>query len=321
MGLESTIICADNSEYSRNGDFPPNRFAAQVDAINMLCNAKVNANAESSVGLMTLAGRSASILVTSTRDPGRIFTCLHDVSFDGLSDFVAGIQKAQLALKHRQNTLQRQRIVAFISSPILVEVEVLVKLGKNLKKNNVSVDVVNIGLEGENQAKIDAFIGAVNSNDSSRVLHVAPGQNLADALMNSNIYMERDGAATGSADAGLNGVDPAADPELAMALRVSMEEELARQAAARAAEENAGSGEEQGKAEDKPAASGEASASSAAAGTSYDDNDDDLYGTGAGGERMEVEGDDEDAEMLRRAIEMSRAEAEQHAKQDEDKKE
>lgn len=288
----------------------------------MLCSAKVNSNAESSVGLMTLAGRSATILVTSTRDPGRIFTCLHDVNFDGLADFVAGIQKAQLALKHRQNTLQRQRIVVFISSPILVEVEALVKLGKNLKKNNVSVDVVNIGLEGENMTKIDAFIGAVNSNDTSRVLHVGPGQNLADSLMQSDIYIERDGAAATSGDAGF-GVDPAVDPELAMALRMSMEEERARQAAAREAEAKASTSVagEEGKAEDKPSASGEASASGAAAAANYDDNDDDLYGTGTGGERMEVDGDDEDAEMLRMAIALSKAEEEQSAKKEEEKKE
>lgn len=291
----------------------------------MLCSAKVQSNAESSVGLMTLAGRSATILVTSTRDLGRIFTCLHGVKFDGQANFIAGIQKAQLALKHRQNSLQRQRIVVFVSSPIDTDAETLVKLGKNLKKNNVSVDVVNIGLEGENVAKIDAFIGAVNSNDNSRALHVASGsQNLADALMQSDIYIERDGTAGAPADVaaaaaagaaassgdGGNfeyGFDPAVDPELAMVLRISMEEERARQAAARESEANAGT--EGGNAESKPEKEAAAGSSSAAA--NYDDDDDDLYGTGGDGERMEIDGDDEDAEMLRRAIELSKAEAEQ----------
>lgn len=273
---------------------------------------------------MTLAGRSATILVTSTRDLGRIFTCLHDVNFDGQADFVAGIQKAQLALKHRQNTHQRQRIVVFVSSPVLTDVETLVKLGKSLKKNNVSVDVINIGLEGDNVAKIDAFIGAVNSNDNSRSLHVASGsQNLADALMHSDIYIERDGASSAAGGAGgtaagaagtggdasefPHGVDPAVDPELAMALRISMEEERARQAAARESEVAA---EGEGGGESKP----EKEAGSAAG--NYDDNDDDLYGTGGGGDRMDVDADDDDAEMLRRAIELSRAEAEAETKEE-----
>ncbi|KAI0559646.1 von Willebrand factor A-like protein [Gracilaria domingensis] len=299
--------------------------AVQVDSVNMLCSAKVQANAESSVGLLTLAGRSARILVTSTRDLGRIFTCMHDVQFDGEANFMAGIQKAQLALKHRQNSLQRQRIVVFVSSPLSAEVEALVKLGKSLKKNSVSVDVINIGLEGENQSKIDAFIDSVNSNDNSRALHVpAGGPNLADALMNSDIYMEREsggggGAGGGTGDGAANnfpyGVDPAEDPELAMVLRISMEEERARQA--RAAQEAAESGADGATNEGDNKDSGSASKGK------YDDNDEDLYGTG---ENMDVD-NDEDAEMLRRAIELSKATAEptngssSDKKDDDDKKE
>lgn len=32
MPLESTMICLDNSEWMRNGDYAPNRLAAQQDA-------------------------------------------------------------------------------------------------------------------------------------------------------------------------------------------------------------------------------------------------------------------------------------------------
>lgn len=282
----------------------------------MLCSAKVQSNAESSVGLLTLAGRSARILVTSTRDLGRIFTCLHDVKFDGDSNFVAGIQKAQLALKHRQNPMQRQRIVVFVSSPLSAEPGALVKLGKNLKKNNVAVDVINIGLEGDNDSKIDMFIDAVNSNDNSRALHVpAGGTNLADALMNSDIYMERESGGGGiggaAGDGGANNFpyDGAEDPELAMALRISMEEERARQA--RAAQEAA---------EREGASSAPATENKDSGGTSnekYDDIDEDLYGTG---ENMEVD-NDEDDELMRRAIELSKStEQEQGSSGPSDKK-
>lgn len=285
--------------------------AVQVDSVNMLCSAKVQANAESCVGLLTLAGRSARILITSTRDLGRIFTCMHDVRFDGESNFIAGIQKAQLALKHRQNSMQRQRIVAFVSSPLTVGTEILVKLGKNLKKNNIAVDVINIGLEGDNQAKIDTFIDAINSNDNSRALHVpAGGPNLADALMNSEIYMERDisggvgsgsgagGTGTGEDGGGNNfsyNVDPAQDPELAMALRISMEEERARQA--RVAQEAAADVEGEGENKDEKS-------SGVVSNEKYEDNDENLYGTG---DNMDME-NEEDEEMLRRAIELSNAE-------------
>lgn len=280
----------------------------------MLCSAKVQANAESSVGLLTLAGRSARILVTSTRDLGRIFTCMHDVQHDGLADVVAGIQKAQLALKHRSNSLQRQRIVVFVSSPITASTEALVRLGKLLKKNSVAVDVINIGLEGENTAKIDAFIEAVNSSDNSHAIHVeAGGSNLADAVMNSDIYLERDGggsamdhsAVPSSAGAGdFGSMDAeAVDPELAMVLRISMEEERQRQAAARQAEQST-SIEGATAGGNKPDENGAPSSNTEG---KYEDDDDDIYGTS---EHMDVDGDD-DAEMLRRAIELSNAEDEQ----------
>jgi len=40
MPLEACMLCLDNSEWNRNGDFPPSRFDAQQDAANIICNAK-----------------------------------------------------------------------------------------------------------------------------------------------------------------------------------------------------------------------------------------------------------------------------------------
>lgn len=34
------MICLDNSEWMRNGDYAPNRFQAQCDAVNLVCGAK-----------------------------------------------------------------------------------------------------------------------------------------------------------------------------------------------------------------------------------------------------------------------------------------
>lgn len=34
------MICLDNSEWMRNGDFSPSRFQAQADAVNLICGAK-----------------------------------------------------------------------------------------------------------------------------------------------------------------------------------------------------------------------------------------------------------------------------------------
>jgi 26S proteasome regulatory subunit N10 len=117
----------------------------------------------------------------------------------------------------------------------------LVKVAKKLKKNNVAVDVVAFGSEETNEDKLEAFIGAVNSNDNSHLISVPAGTILSDVLFGSPIFQIDGGsgfgaaAAAGAGDGFEFGVDPNMDPELAMALRVSMQEERARQEAAAAA--------------------------------------------------------------------------------------
>lgn len=90
MVLESTIVCYPKKVMQHPGMKWIQDL--QVDSVKMICSAKVKENAESSVGLLKLAGRSARILLTSTRGLGRIFTCMNKVSHDGLAHVVAGIQ-------------------------------------------------------------------------------------------------------------------------------------------------------------------------------------------------------------------------------------
>jgi 26S proteasome regulatory subunit N10 len=294
----------------------------------MLCQAKMQSHPENTVGLLTSAGKSARILISATQDLGKVFSCMHDVQLSGTADIVGSIQKAQLALKHRQNPVQRQRIVVFVSSPVEVDEEALVKLGKKLKKNSVAVDIVHVSddTEGANVAKLDAFIAAVNSSDNSHILHVpAGGLVLADALMSSEIYADRDsggggsGSASGGGDGGGGGgnafefgVDPAVDPELAMVLRISMEEERARQEATSGGSGGGGGG---GSGDvvtaETPASGGAVSAAATAGDTAYDE-DADLYGTDAPADGGDMEVDDGNEEMdedamLAQAIAMSQA--------------
>lgn len=47
----------DNSEWMRNGDYIPSRLEAQHDAANLLCGTKTQSNPESTVGVLTMAGK------------------------------------------------------------------------------------------------------------------------------------------------------------------------------------------------------------------------------------------------------------------------
>lgn len=161
------MIVIDNSEWMRNGDYMPTRWDAQSDAVNIVFDVKINSNAESRVGLITMAGKRAELLASLTQDLGKIIGALHGSKLGGQLDLASGINIAQLALKHRENKSLRQRILILVGSPIPDGQEDLIKLGKRLKKNNVAVDIVSFGEIEENEAKLAAFTDSVNSGDNS----------------------------------------------------------------------------------------------------------------------------------------------------------
>ncbi|KAL6109505.1 pip5k1a [Pungitius sinensis] len=231
MGLESTMVCVDNSEYMRNGDFLPTRLQAQQDAVNIVCHSKTRTNPENNVGLITMAN-NCEVLTTLTPDTGRILSKLHLVQPRGNISFCTGIRVAHLALKHRQGKNHKMRIIAFVGSPVEDNEKELVKMAKRLKKEKVNVDVINFGEEEMNTEKLTTFINTLNGKEGagSHLVTVPPGPSLADALLSSPILAGEGGAVLGLGTGDFEfGVDPSADPELALALRVSMEEQRQRQ--------------------------------------------------------------------------------------------
>ena len=125
------------------------------------------------------------------------------------------------------------RIVVFVGSPIKNEEGELVKLAKRLKKEKVNVDIVSFGDHECNNEILQAFINTLNGKDGtgSHLVCVPRGSGLSDALLSSPIIQGEDGmGGAGLGGAGFEfGVDPNEDPELALALRVSMEEQRQRQ--------------------------------------------------------------------------------------------
>merc|ERR1711977_388629 len=211
MVLEAVMVVVDNSESSRNGDYTPTRYEAQADAVSLIFSAITQANPESSVGLMSMGGKGPEVLVTLTTDHGKILEGLHRTKskIRGGSHLATGIQIAGLALKHRQNKSQRQRIIVFTCSAIP---------------------------DDDTTKKLTSFNENVKGGDGSHIAIIPPGPGLlSDQLVTSPI-LNGDGASGGGGGEGAGaadnfefGVDPSMDPELALALRMSMEEEKARQ--------------------------------------------------------------------------------------------
>ncbi|ORY60146.1 26S proteasome regulatory subunit-like protein [Pseudomassariella vexata] len=291
MPLEAVMLVVDNSESSRNGDYAPNRFDAQADAINIIFDHITNSNPESSVGLMSMGGKGPEVLSTLTTERGKLLEGLHRTKkkISGTSHLATGIQIASLALKHRQNKSQRQRIVVFICSPVADEEKELVSLAKKMKKGNVQIDFVLFGdLDDEAvENKLRAFNEAVKSADNCHLVVVpASGKLLSDQLISSPILLGEvaaSGGAGGSSggeqggDFGGFDFDPSTDPELALALRMSMEEETARQARQAQEEEASKKPNLEGiKEEEQPLLSGQSEPSGNSSPEKKDDKKDDA---------------------------------------------
>lgn len=244
------MMIIDNSEYMRNGDYIPSRFEAQSDAVKTIFQTKIDSNPENTVGVMTMANKGPEVLVTHSKDIGQIIKALHVTSskIGGSIDIPTAINIAQLALKHRENKNLRQRIIVFVGSPLEgqgADEREMVKLAKRLKKNNVAVDFVAFGDGVEEDTNVlKAFVDNTANSDNSHLVSVPPGTHLlSDVIISSPILSEDRGippeamgdvggaSGSGGTNAFEFGVDPSLDPELAMALRMSMEEEQARQAA------------------------------------------------------------------------------------------
>ncbi|KAI9059006.1 hypothetical protein FKP32DRAFT_1596662 [Trametes sanguinea] len=348
MPLEATLIIVDNSEYMRNGDYHPNRFQAQSDAVTTLFQTKVDSNPENTVGFMTMAAKGPEVLVTHTKDLGQILGAIHasQDKIGGVADIPTAIAVAQLALKHRSNKNLRQRIVVFVGSPLEgqgADEKYMVRLAKKLKKNNVAIDFIAFGdgIEEGEHSILKTFVDNANSGDNCHYLAVPPGPHLlSDIVLNSPILAGdrgipeeamgdiASGAAPGGAGGFEFGVDPSLDPELAMALRMSMEEEQARQAAlaqASGAQSSSGAAPSSAPAPAAtsstaapPAAAAQASTGAAAA---EDEEDEEAMlqkalamSQGQDVEMADHQGGEEESEEdeIKRAIEMSMKGNDQH---------
>jgi 26S proteasome regulatory subunit N10 len=247
------MILLDCSQYMRNGDYIPTRLEAQQDAANLLVGAKTQSHPESTVGVSA----GTELLVSPTDDVGKILSAVHRVKMAPVdtSDIPAAVSVASLALKHRRNKNGAQRIVLFVGTPVSADIKALQKAGRLLKKNNVAIDVVAMGELEANEAVLQELVEAANgrSEDAERTCHlvtIPAGVLPSDVLASSPVLASSGGAFAAAAAGGFGGddaafadfggVDPNMDPELAMALRVSMEEERGRQERAAAAAAAAG---------------------------------------------------------------------------------
>ncbi|XP_057668420.1 26S proteasome non-ATPase regulatory subunit 4-like [Diorhabda carinulata] len=229
MVLESTMICVDDSDYMRNGDFPPTRLLAQQDAVYMLTRSKLRSHPENKVGLLSLVNQE--VLMNLTNDIGRLYSKLHSIQPNGKIDLYRGIKTAHLALKHREAKNHKTRIIVFVASPVTNEENKLLQLAKQLKKEKVTVDIISFGEDKVNNDTLNEFISTLNGKDgtNNHLITIAEGRNISDTLLTTPLLESAAAAESLLEQTPMDiGFDYEDDPELAMALFLSLREEEAR---------------------------------------------------------------------------------------------
>jgi 26S proteasome regulatory subunit N10 len=110
--------------------------------------------------------------------------------------------------------------VCFIASTIVEDPDTLKIFAKKLKKNNIAIDLICFGdCSTDQRNKVDAFIQNVNQEDNSHSIFIEPGDiYLSEKLLGTNIF--------NSGGAGNVGGMEVDDPELAEAIRMSLQESI-----------------------------------------------------------------------------------------------
>ena len=187
MVLEATIICIDNSDWTRNGDYFPSRFQTQIEAANLIIENRCENNPENSLGIMTMAGKRVEMISTLTNDESRLLGAMSNIQLNGECDITSTLSIAILCLKHRINKNQKQRIILFVGSPIQAKKENIIQIGKKLKKYNVAVDIISFGNVEENRESLNTLLQEVNNSNNSSLLEVPLGSYIMDTLLSSPI--------------------------------------------------------------------------------------------------------------------------------------
>lgn len=215
------MLLIDNSFYTRNSDAIPSRFQAQLEGVTSIVNFKSNDNPETSFGAMYMSGKGKQILMTPTNDPAQIFAQFSKIPVNDFAGLTRSIQIARLAMKHRVNKNQHERLVIFIASAIRDNPEDLYVLARNLRRDGTNVDLINICCP-ENAEILKNFHDIVNVEGESRLINYFGGvSRLNDAL--------KEGGVLGGHVAADGGFGEETDPEMEMVIRISLEEERKRQ--------------------------------------------------------------------------------------------
>jgi len=145
MKARSTIVLIDNSKETINGDFYPDRLAAQRICVERLFDNQLSVNKDCELGIITMSSPENGIRISLSENKMKILSVLGSISRgDHLIDITKSIKCAIIALSHSRKPRNERRILVFVASPHLLSIEEKNELRILLKESSVILDVVII---------------------------------------------------------------------------------------------------------------------------------------------------------------------------------
>jgi 26S proteasome regulatory subunit N10 len=217
---QDVVFLIDNSSTSINGDFYPNRLQAQQMAVERLTRyfAKLHQRSEYAIG--TLGNTEFGICASLTSSTSTLFKALPKIVRGGEADLARGIRCAFLSLHVGDPEIKRKRIIVMLgSSPVPpITPEVVTQLVTSAKKENVWLDIVTFG-EDVDLVPLQALISQMGDPNSHFIHCRSGGHILSDAILSSEI-------GPGLEEGRRIEVAIDEDPDLALTLRLSMEDQM-----------------------------------------------------------------------------------------------
>ena len=218
---QAVLFLIDNSDFSINGDYIPTRLEAQKISVERLARFFFHQSPTTEIGFGTSSKSDSCIQVSllEKQEMRRIETELDEIKISGEQlDIFNSVRRSFFALKRcAPENATHKRIIMFIGAPTNInnqdDVEKFVNL---IYRENVSIDFIVFGQENHDNIKA---IAEKLGNEKSNFLSIPP-----KCYSMSDMVLKEFQKGTSTSH---NGYEEDDDPELALALKMSMMDSIA----------------------------------------------------------------------------------------------
>lgn len=148
----------DNSITSINGDFYPNRLAAQTLAADRLLASYHKNSAKNQFAVATIGSGNFGIQLSLCKDMIKVSHALDAITIGGEIRFENAIRCGFLALRHRDQEVSIKRIVIFVGSHHDFTQERIEALVRDTNKEAVGVDIIAFGDDVNSPEILESYI-------------------------------------------------------------------------------------------------------------------------------------------------------------------